>query len=283
MEDINLTGEEEERGIRSYSMETLIVAMLLLMVLIFFMDRIFIVIPAGYKGALYQTLWGGTQLDGEYYDEGLHLLAPWDHMVLYNTRILEHQDTIVGLTKDGLEVTSEISYRYFPDYTRIGRLHRELGPDYLYSLLVPHITAITRDVISHYEVDKLYSTARDSIQVEMTRKCQHQITDNYPISIVDIVVRNIVLPEQVREAIAKKLVRKQELQEYKFKLEIAEEEKKRKEIEAQGIKFFRDISEVDPLKWEGIIATKELATSPNSKVVVVGTGEGDLPIILGGQ
>src|SRR5690606_25237304 len=36
------------------------------------------------------------------------------------------------------------------------------------------------------------------------------------------------------------------------------------------------------LKWKGINATVELATSPNSKVVVIGAGDGGLPLILGG-
>lgn len=283
MEDRDFLLEDEEDGIRSYTMEVLIVAMLIVMCIIFFAGRFFVIVPAGHKGVLFQTLLGGTQLNGKYYDEGFHILFPWDEMILYNTRVLEHQDTILALTKDGLEVSAEISYRYFPDYTRIGLLHKELGPDYLHSILVPHITAITRDVVSRHIVDDLYSMARDSIQVEMSRKSQYEITDNYPISIVDVVVRNIILPEKVEQAIAEKLVRKQELQEYEFRLEIAEKEAERKEIEARGIKVFTDTSQLDILKWEGIHATKELAKSPNSKVIVIGTDDGDLPIILGGS
>jgi len=292
-DDLDLLEEEEGIG-TTYSLQLLLIAMLIAMVLVYFATNLFVIIPAGHKGALYSTLGGGTQLNGEYYDEGFHLMLPWDHMIQYNTRIQEHQDTIVALTEDGLEVSAEISYRYFPDYTRIGRLHRELGPNYLETILVPHITAITRDVISHHRVDKLYSTSRDSIQIAMTQRCQSQITDNYPISIVDIVVRNIVLPHLVSESIQKKLVREQEMLEFDFKLEIEEKEAQRKVIEAEGeekarlveargVKLFRDTSELDILKWEGINATKELAKSPNAKVVVIGTDDGDLPIILGGN
>jgi len=293
-DDLDLLEEESEDSGSSYSLQVLLIAMLVAMILVYFATNLFVIIPAGHKGALYSTLGGGTQLNGEYYDEGFHLMLPWDHMIQYNTRIREHQDTIVALTEDGLEVSAEISFRYFPDYTRIGRLHRELGPEYLSTILVPHITAITRDVISHHRVDKLYSTSRDSIQIAMTQRCQSQITDNYPISIVDIVVRNITLPQTVSESIQKKLVREQEMLEYNFRLEIEEKEAKRKIIEAEGeerarlveargVKLFRDTSELDILKWEGINATKELAKSPNAKVVVIGTGDGDLPIILGGN
>jgi len=37
------------------------------------------------------------------------------------------------------------------------------------------------------------------------------------------------------------------------------------------------------LKWKGIEATKELALSSNSKVVIIGAGKEGLPIILGGD
>jgi hypothetical protein len=37
------------------------------------------------------------------------------------------------------------------------------------------------------------------------------------------------------------------------------------------------------LRWQGVKATEELGKSPNSKVVVIGSGEHGMPIILGGQ
>ncbi|MEP0861012.1 MAG: prohibitin family protein, partial [Ignavibacterium sp.] len=57
--------------------------------------------------------------------------------------------------------------------------------------------------------------------------------------------------------------------------------------EAQGISDFQKIvsqgiSE-QLLKWKGIEATEKLANSPNSKIVVIGSGKEGLPIILGGD
>ena len=63
--------------------------------------------------------------------------------------------------------------------------------------------------------------------------------------------------------------------------------KERKEIEANGIsKFQRIVNQtITPqlLKWKGVEATQEISKSENSKVIVIGNGDGDLPIILGGQ
>ena len=83
-------------------------------------------------------------------------------------------------------------------------------------------------------------------------------------------------------AITSKLVEEQKMLEYDFRIQTAEKEAVRRKIEAEGIREFTQTSNIDILKWEGINATKELATSNNTKVIVVGTGEENLPIILGG-
>ena len=64
-------------------------------------------------------------------------------------------------------------------------------------------------------------------------------------------------------------------------------EAERKRIEAEGMSDFQRIvtKTITPqlLKWKGVEATQELSKSPNSKVIVIGNGDGDLPIILGGN
>ena len=65
------------------------------------------------------------------------------------------------------------------------------------------------------------------------------------------------------------------------------QEAKRKKIEAEGISSFQRIvtegTNENLLKWKGIEATKELALSNNSKVVIIGSGREGLPVILGGD
>lgn len=57
--------------------------------------------------------------------------------------------------------------------------------------------------------------------------------------------------------------------------------------EAKGISSFQKIVtdgiNKNLLKWKWIEATKELALSGNLKVVIVGAGKEDLPIIVGGD
>ena len=102
-----------------------------------------------------------------------------------------------------------------------------------------------------------------------------------------ILIRDVTLPQTLRNGIEKKLVQEQESLEYEFKIDKARKEAERKEIEANGIAKFQQIVNrtITPqlLKWKGVEATQEISKSPNSKVIVIGNGDGDLPIILGGQ
>ena len=72
-----------------------------------------------------------------------------------------------------------------------------------------------------------------------------------------------------------------------FILTREKQEAERKRIEAQGIADFQNIVAKgisdQLLRWKGIEATEKLANSPNSKIVVIGSGKDGLPIILGNE
>lgn len=262
--------------------EVLILIMLLLLLTVFFWDNMFVTIPAGHKGVLFRTIAGGTVTD-KYFNEGLVFIFPWNEMYVYDTRVISGQDTIDALTEDGLQVRAEISYRYRPKIDSLGKMHKNLGLDYRDKIIVPHVTAATRDVISRYRIDALYTTSRSDIQEDMLVQVRNQVDSVYPITTLDLIVRNIALDETVEKAISDKLVKEQEMLGYDFLIEKELREEERKLIEARGIRYFQDTSGIDILKWKGIEATKELATSPNAKVVIIGTDSGEMPVILGGN
>ncbi|NNK71414.1 MAG: prohibitin family protein, partial [Flavobacteriaceae bacterium] len=88
-------------------------------------------------------------------------------------------------------------------------------------------------------------------------------------------------------AIERKLKQEQESLEYEFRLVTASKEAEKVIIEAQGKADANRIlsaSLTDKiLQDKGIEATTKLAESPNSKVVIIGSGKDGLPIILGDQ
>jgi regulator of protease activity HflC (stomatin/prohibitin superfamily) len=122
------------------------------------------------------------------------------------------------------------------------------------------------------------------IQLEIKNRLSEKLAENY-IQLNDVLIRNIQLPTTLEQAIERKLQQEQESLEYEFRLEKAQKEADRLRIEAEGIRDFEEIVSKGLsdklLKWKGIEATKEIAKSPNTKVVIVGAGEDGLPLILG--
>ena len=107
------------------------------------------------------------------------------------------------------------------------------------------------------------------------------------IIVEDAPLRNIVLPEKLTSAIERKLEMEQESERMNFVLLKEKQEAERKAIEAKGIADFQQIVKAGLdnkyLTWKGIEATVKLAESPNSKVIVIGSGDSGMPIILGNQ
>jgi prohibitin 1 len=165
-------------------------------------------------------------------------------------------------------------------------LHDGIGKNFLESIIKPEIRSVTREVIGNYLPEELYSTKRESIEDEIYALTKINIEAKY-LRLDAILIRDVTLPTTLRTAIEQKLKQEQESLEYEFKIDKARKEAERKEIEANGIAKFQKIVNrtITPqlLKWKGVEATQEIAKSQNAKVIVIGNGDGDLPIILGGQ
>jgi hypothetical protein len=119
--------------------------------------------------------------------------------------------------------------------------------------------------------------------MDMLSQVRSQVDAIYPLTTIDLIVRNIKLDDTVERAIANKLVQEQEMLGYDFLIEKQTKESERSNIEAQTIRNFKTISGIDVLKMKGIEATQELAKSPNSKIIIIGTSEKELPVIFGGN
>ncbi len=265
-----------------YYMHIIMGLMVAATVVLYFAEFVFIVVEAGHKGVLFDRLDNGTDTKKSY-DEGFHIVFPWQVIIPYNTRVQEGDYKMTALTEDGLSVDVEVSYRYRPNIDSLGVLHKTLGPQYVTTILKPLVAAVTRNVISHHRVDRLYSTSRNELQADMTNEVAVQIHGVYPIEIIDMLIKNVALHPDVEQEIANKLIEEQKMLAYTFILEREKHEAQRKRFEGQGIRNFEDSTKIDYLKFRGLEATEELAKSPNAKVIVIGTDSKDLPIILGGN
>ena len=100
-----------------------------------------------------------------------------------------------------------------------------------------------------------------------------------------VLIRGVTLPETLQQAIERKLKEEQLALEFDFRLDRERKEAERKIIEAEAKasanKILGASLTANILRDKGIEATLQLAESPNSKVIVVGSGDDGLPLILG--
>lgn len=278
-----------------------------------------ITVPSGMVGVLWKRFNGydlyclcfvgrGTILDPrELRDEGLHIIWPWDKLYLYSLRLQSTTQTYNAISKDGVNVTVQVSIRYQLVHNYVAVLHKFIGPDYFASVVSPEIGSQTREAISQYIAQEVY-TSREAIQQKIQNSAQRSLSAHLntlvqpdameqpdpkhyndflqnSIQILDTPVLSIELPPEIVAAINRQTQQFYEIQEFKYRVEREAQESRRKQIEANGIAAFqqtvsRGISD-SYLRWRGIEATLALAQSQNAKIVIIGGGKDGLPIILG--
>lgn len=255
-----------------------------IIIVIFIISKSAITIGSGQAGVLYKTFSDGVVTDKPPLGEGFHLVAPWNSIHVYEVRRQEVFEKMKVLSSNGLDIQLDASAWYKPRYNDLGKLHQEIGESYLQRIILPTIRSAARSVVGRYTPEQLYSSKRDAIQKEIFEETKKIVTAQY-IELDDILVRDVTLPPTIKQAIERKLKQEQESLEYEFRLVTAQKEAEKVRIEAQGKADANRIlsaSLTDKiLQDKGIEATLKLAQSPNTKTVVIGSGEKGLPLILG--
>ncbi|MFD1061782.1 prohibitin family protein [Winogradskyella litorisediminis] len=255
-------------------------------ILIIIVAKSAVTIDSGHAGVLYETLGDGVDPEKPALGPGFHIVAPWNRVIDYETRQQEIPEKMSVLSSNGLDIKLDASVLYEPDYKNLGRLHNQKGKDYLNRVLQPAIRSAARSVVGRYTPEQLYSSKRDAIQEEIFEETKKIVEPQF-IKLNDVLIRDVTLPPTIKEAIERKLKQEQESLEYEFRLVTAEKEAQKVRIEAQGKADANRIlsaSLTDKiLQDKGIEATIKLSESNNSKVIVIGSGDSGMPIILGNQ
>lgn len=256
----------------------------LLFILVLLIGKSAVTIDSGEAGVLYKTFGGGVVTDEPAMGEGFHIVAPWNKVYIYEVRQQEVFEKMQVLSSNGLEIKLDASAWFQPKIEFLGKLHQEKGAQYVQRVLLPTIRSAARSVVGRYTPEQLYSSKRDAIQAEIYEETK-KIVDGQYIQLNEILVRDVTLPPTIKEAIERKLKQEQESLEYEFRLVTAKKEAEKVTIEAQGKADANRILSASLndkiLQDKGIDATLELSKSPNAKVVIVGSGDAGLPLILG--
>jgi len=243
----------------------------------FFWNNIVVAIHSGQQG-VHWSRFSGTQLN-KIHGEGMHIIWPWDIVYKYNTRVQTLENTLEILTTEGLTISVDYTFRFHAVKDGIPMIHKTLGEQYAETFVVPEIKAASMSVIGNYSPEQLYRISTLVIQASIKYYLNKQLL-THNIVLDDYLIKRIKLPEVVSESIEKKMVADQLSYEYDYKIIIEEKEKKRKKIEAEGIRAFEKISGIPIIKWKGLEVTSEFATSQNSKIIIMGNGDKGLPLLL---
>jgi len=238
-------------------------------------------VPSGHGGIVFDTFNKGTQKD--LYGEGLQVLRVGKDLIVYDLRVQEMKEDLNVLSNNGLDLKVDASVRYRVDPPKLFELHTQTGPKYADILIGPIIRSETRKVFGRYAPEEIYSTKREQIEKEIYDEVSRALAGKHVI-VEAILVRDVGLPEAIRQAIADKLAEEQRSQKMVFTLGKERQEAERKQIEAEGIAKYQSIVRQglteEYLRLKGIEITEKLASSPNAKIILVGSGgSGGLPLV----
>ena len=252
----------------------------------------FKVIDAGQVGV--KTLFGKVENDVLY--SGLNVINPLVEVTNFDTKTQNYtmsgihdegtkagDDAIRVLSSDGLEVTIDLSVLFKVRATEAPRILKEIGNDYLDKIVRPISRTAIRDNAVYYEAVALYSTKRQEFQDKIFKTINESFAKR-GLVLEQLLVRNITLPESVKKSIESKINAEQDAQKMTFVLQKERQEAERKRVEAQGIADYQRILSTGlsdkQLQYEAIKAQKEIALSPNTKIIIMGNSKG-APVIIG--
>ncbi|KAB2837366.1 MAG: prohibitin family protein [Melioribacteraceae bacterium] len=244
--------------------------------------NLFTVVPAGTVGVVDFL---GNVSDNTL-KAGVNLVNPMANVEKFSIKTQEFKEMMNVPSQEGLTVQLEISLLFKLDPEKANEIYKTVGPAYDEVILKPQFRSVVRGVTAKYEAKALYTASREKLAGAIMDELS-KLVGPRGILIEAAAMRQIVLPAGLTQSIEEKLQAEQESQRMTFILKKEEQEAERKRIEAKGIRDFQAIVSEginnQLLKWKGIEATEKLANSPNSKIVVIGSGKDGLPIILGGD
>ena len=167
--------------------------------------------------------------------QGVSLVIPVARQIeTWNIKLQEIKETAQVPSSEGLIVGLDASLLFKVNPEKAPEIRKTVGWNYVERVIVPYFRSGLRDVVSGYEVKKIYA-------VEGRREIAEQlklflITELQPrgIEVVDVLLRDVKLPQRFRESIELKLTAEQKVQEKSFELEQARKDAEIEIVRAEG-------------------------------------------------
>lgn len=247
-------------------------------------------IDAGKVGV--KSLYGSVQPG--ILESGLHLINPLLDVTEFDIQTQnytmsaireegaqEGDDAIRVLSNDGLEVVIDLTVLYRISPEAAPKIFKQIGVNYSDKIVRPVTRTRIRDNAVYYDAVALYSTKRNEFQQRIFSTIEKDFKSR-GLVLEQLLIRNINLPTSVKASIESKINAEQDAQKMTFVLQKEKQEAERKRVEAQGIADYQRVISTGltdkQLQYEQIKAQKELAASPNTKIIFM-NGK-NTPVIL---
>lgn len=178
---------------------------------------------------------------------------------------------ITTLSADGLTLTLEITVWFRLNPGEAPQLLRTIGVNYIDKIVRPAIRTSLRDMAVMFVATDIYSAKRENYIRAVTEDIEKSFQGR-GIILEKVLLRNVALPDKVREAIDEKISAEQRAQQMVFVLQKERQEAERKEVEAIGIaeaqRVINETISQPYLQWKYIETLKELVNSPNNSFII---------------
>jgi regulator of protease activity HflC (stomatin/prohibitin superfamily) len=202
----------------------------------------FVIVQAGQAGVM--VLFGHVQ--GQVLPAGPHLINPFSHVVEMEVRTRNYtmsgvadegqkkgDDSIPVITSDGLTVKLDATVFYHLDLDNCARIYEKIGTDVEGQILRSQIRTSLRDAAAGLTATQLYTTHRMGFVENVTKTLTTAFKER-GITMEQVLLRNVLLPDQITKAINDKIAADQDAQKMAFVLQKEKQEAERKRIEAEG-------------------------------------------------
>ncbi len=185
--------------------------------------------------------------------------------------MMKNDDAIMTLSSDGLSLKLDVTVWFRLNESDAPNLLRTVGTDYVEKIVRPATRTALRDVSVKYPATDIYSSKRDDFVGDITKNLEKSF-EGRGIVLEKVLLRNVELPEKVREAIDEKISAEQRAQQMVYVLQKEKQEAERKQVEAKGIaeaqKIISNTINSQYLQWKYIETLKDLMNSKNNTIVI---------------
>ena len=256
--------------------------------ILLFVASMAIIVPPGQAGIV--VLFG--KVNPEPLPSGLHFINPFASVVEMEIRTKNYtmsnvaeegqkrgDDSIAVISSDGLTVKLDATIFYSLQQARVPEIYRTIGPDVEERIVRSEIRSALRDSAANLTATELYTSKRQAFVDQVTAKLKAAF-EHRGITLEQVLLRNVILPDQITKAINDKIAADQDAQKMMFVLQKEKQEAERKRIEAEGQARAQQIvsQSLTPqiIEYQRIQALREIGAKGNMVITPMG---GATPII----